>query len=334
MSVKSREIVLSVVIPRLLSEHADGIVSRGEVMAELSRAGVPDQPWVYANKAPNRRGYYDVSSFADERNGVSEIRAEVAEDKRTPDEVERDVEDRFAVLDRMASGLADGKFRAVFISGPPGVGKTWTAEKILNEAKDVTYEKITGYSRATGLYKLLYENREANQIVLLDDCDSIFSDETALNLLKAACDTTARRSLHWRSEKEFEDGFGEEIPKHFEYNGRIVFVTNLDFDSISQGGGRMAPHLSAMMSRSFYLDLNLSHREILTRVLAVAKKSAILASHNAKEKERIVSFVKEHAETLREVSLRVLVKLSQILTATKTDADFLRIAKATLLRRA
>lgn len=336
MSAKSRETILSEVMPRLRAEHADGVVSRPELVAECARVGLSQPPpWLVSTPVANRRGYYDVSAFFEDRPGVASLRAEVAEDTRTDAEVDSHIGEKFDVLDRMATGLAHGTFRALFVSGPPGIGKTWTAEVILEAAKarGMSYEKVSGYARATGLYRKLWENREANQIILIDDCDSVFADEVALNLLKAACDTTQRRTLAWRSETEFEDEMGEEIPRHFEYHGRIVFVTNLDFDAMARSGSRLAPHLAAMMSRSFYLDLNLSHREVLSRVVSVARKTEILGAHTAKEKEKIVSYVRDNAEKMREVSLRALIKLSQILSATKSDADFKRISDATLLRR-
>lgn len=332
--IKTRAAILREVVAVLRQSYPDGITPRGALLAETTRIGLSQPPPWLVTVSP-RRGWYDLSGFfADVDREVGAQDSAVVEDSRTDADVDRDVSSRFATLDRVASGVASGIFRALIISGPPGVGKTWTVEEIISKASGIEYEKVSGYSRATGLFRALWEHKDPNHVVVIDDCDSVFQDENALNLLKVACETgTSDRVLAWRAETDFEDEVGEDIPRKFVFEGRVVFVTNLDFDALSRAGGRLAVHLSALCSRSLYLDLNMSRREVLSRVLSVARTSKILAAHNEKEKEKIVSYVRERASQMREVSLRALVKLSQILTATKSEADFVRIADATLTRR-
>lgn len=331
--MRSRDVVFQKVIPRLRELHPDGIVPRTVLMAEIERAGLPFQPWLTSVTAG--RGKYDLSSYytlAADVHGGADQGEEV--DTRSDSDVDRDVTDRFSALERLSRGVADGKFRALVLSGPPGVGKSYGVERILSTQRGIIYERVTGYARATGLYKLLYEHRESDHVLLFDDCDSIFNDEVALNLLKSACDSTARRSLAWRSEKIFDsDVDGGDIPRHFEFHGRVVFVTNIDFEQRARIDTRLAPHLQAMISRAFYLDLQMTQRETLSRVLSVARDSEILKDHTVPDKSRIVSYVKDNAERMREISLRSLIKLSQIISQTRAHEDFLRLANATMLRR-
>ena len=118
-----------------------------------------------------------------------------------------------------------------------------------------TPEHIEGYVRATGLYKTLYKNRHAGNLVVLNGADSIFNDSTCLNLLKAACDSSDVRKLSWLSNAEMEDEDGESIPNNFVFNGSIIFITNIDFGVAVENGLKMSPPYEALMSRgiSFHL---------------------------------------------------------------------------------
>lgn len=357
--IKSRARVLAIVIPRLKAAYPKAVVPRGALVAELSRAGIPYQPWlaVAAKNADGsaNRGHYDLSEYysmaidAEGHQLDAPTPASVSSetDSRTDAEVDRYVNDKFSSLERMAQGVVSGIFRAVILSGPPGVGKSFAIENILAHAASqsgLDYERITTYSRATGLYKALYENRDTSDVILIDDCDSIFQDDISLSILKGACDSTAKRVIQWRSERDFEDELGEKIPRHFVYNGRIVFVTNLNFDAMSRTNGRLAPHLAAMMSRSFYVDLSLTPRETLARVLSVAAKSEVLKASTPHDRERICGYLIKNARVMREISIRSLILLQQIIQAekpadskpesvAKAEANFQRIANATLLRR-
>jgi hypothetical protein len=240
------------------------------------------------------------------------------------------VENRFAALDMMAQGVADGHYRALIVSGNPGIGKTYTLEKILKQAQEQrkikSFSPIHGFSRATGIFRLLYENRTPGKIVLFDDCDSVFSDEIGLNLFKAALDTTERRVVSWYSEKPFVDDDGTSLPKSFEYDGTVVFVTNKDFEK--EIGGKLKPHLEALLSRSYYLDLHMrSEKELFDRIEKVTRNSRLLADAGLPQScaDFLLQYVHENAKNLREVSLRTVVKLATIYKATSSNVDQFRI---------
>ena len=48
-----------------------------------------------------------------------------------------------------------------------------------------------------GLYAKLYEFSNSGNVVVFDDCDSVLLDDLALNILKAALDSGARRRIYW-----------------------------------------------------------------------------------------------------------------------------------------
>lgn len=254
-------------------------------------------------------------------------------------ELTNEIRGRFSALSRFAHAMVDGKVRSMIVSGNPGIGKTHTLEDIMDAAGhrgDILYRSIKGYVRATGLYKLMWDMRHENCVLLFDDADNIFQDEVALNLLKQACDSSKKRNLAWLSERSFKDEGGDEIPDSFEFKGSIIFITNLDFDRMSRGNLRLAPHFQALISRSFYLDLNLlSAREMMIRIEDVIKNSPILLEKglNAIQSDYIIAYMKENSLYLRDLSLRTAMKLGDIFNAAKNEDDFLNMARATCMKR-
>ena len=115
---------------------------------------------------------------------------------------------RFEILDEMAEAVSTSKVRAMIVSGPPGIGKSYGVERALekrsmfddiaNQARK--FEVVKGAMSPIGLYKKLYEHSAKGHVVCFDDCDAILYDDLALNLLKAALDTGKKRTLHWNTE--------------------------------------------------------------------------------------------------------------------------------------
>ena len=172
------------------------------------------------------------------------------------------INERFDILDVLAQSCIVGDSRALIVSGPPGLGKSFNIEKALKDW-DVGGDNliiIKGYVRPTGLFKMLYKYREAGNIIVMDDADSIFFDPISLNILKAVCDTTEQRNVSWLSEARLnDDETGEPIPRSFDFDGSVIFLTNYDFDSMIAKGHKLAPHLQALVSRSQYVDRSEEH---------------------------------------------------------------------------
>ena len=133
------------------------------------------------------------------------VNPETAEVTENEEQAIERIAARFSILDEMADAVATSKVRAMIVSGPPGIGKSYGVEKALekqNMFEDIAgrsrrFEMVKGAMSAIGLYKKLYEHSAKGHVVCFDDCDAILYDDLALNLLKAALDTTPRRTLHW-----------------------------------------------------------------------------------------------------------------------------------------
>ncbi len=252
--------------------------------------------------------------------------------QETDAEIAERLKDRFDAMDAMAMATFEGHNKTLIISGPAGVGKSHTVNQIMEQMegkKLCTFVK--GYVRPTGLYKMLYENRHEDCVLVFDDADSVFLDDVSLNLLKAACDMTRIRRLSWLSETKMEDEDGERLPRSFEFEGSIIFITNYDFDALIDKGNKLAPHFQALISRSHYLDVGIkTKRDYIVRlrqVVAGGMLDNMMIGEN--EKTELMKFVTDNQDSLRELSLRMLLKLVGLMSM---GGDWKKMARATCMK--
>lgn len=260
---------------------------------------------------------------------MANIKVTYTETKETDAQIEAKLAERFEILDILAESCTVGNTRALIVSGPAGLGKSYTIEQRLREwdPNEVNHTIIKGYVRATGLVKLLYAYREEGQVLVFDDADAIFFDDVSLNLLKAVCDTTERRRVSWLSEgKLIDEDTAEIVPRSFDFNGTIIFITNYDFDAMIERGHKLAPHLEALVSRAHYIDLAMkTRRDYLIRIRQVIKQG-LLSYLNMNEQLDVINFIEANHSTLRELSLRVAIKIGNL---RKTNNQWEKLAKIT-----
>lgn len=232
---------------------------------------------------------------------------------------------RYDAMERMTHRLVRGKVPSLIISGPPGLGKSWTVNNALKkqfpegemqvdqetgaETGVRNYDRVSGSISAVGLYQALYHCRERGSVLVLDDVDDVFRDETALNLLKGALDSSKVRTISWRKEARWMEENG--IPDRFDFAGSVVFLTNIDFEALIQSGKRDAEHFKALIDRSMYLCLTLrTRRDFMIRIRQVSEgEDGMLASEyglTAEEADEVLDFVTEHQSRFYNLSLRLV----------------------------
>jgi hypothetical protein len=230
---------------------------------------------------------------------------------------------KFQILDGMTLASIEGHVRAMIVTGPPGVGKSYGVEKViesiatmalmdLHEGASPTgklgVEKVASAS-ILGLYQLLWEYHKAGSVLVLDDSDSVLNDEAGINMLKAATDSGKTRRLTWRTESRVLEERG--IPDEFEFKGSIIFITNLDFE---KARGKIGEHLKAIVSRCHYLDMGIhnSHEKFLRCKQIV--RDGMLTSYNFEDwqTQEILDYIESNQKTLRELSLRMVKKIADL----------------------
>jgi len=260
-----------------------------------------------------------VGQYIIHRDELKKDKAPISKEKKETDSeaIER-IANRFAILDEMAEAVATSKVRAMIVSGPPGIGKSYGVEKALEKQNMFTdiagdkrkFEMVKGAMSAIGLYKKLYEFKDPGCVCCFDDCDAILYDDLALNLLKAALDTTPKRMLHWNTESRTLQAEG--MPNHFEFNGGVIFITNVKFDNVKSK--KLQDHLAALQSRCHYLDLTIdSMRDRMLRIRQICG-IGMLDKYKMPEglQEELIQFIYNHKHKLREISLRMVLKIADL----------------------
>ena len=258
------------------------------------------------------------------------------ESTETDEQIVERLRERFDILNDMTQMSIDGVVRGMVVTGPPGVGKSFGVEQVLE--KNSMFDKLAGKklrfgiekgaASAIGLYKLLYNYADSGNVLVLDDCDTVLYDETSLNLLKAALDSSKKRRLSWNTDSSLLRREG--IPDSFEFRGSVIFITNLRFDKIR---GKIKDHLDAIMSRCHYLDLTMdTMREKMLRVKQIVGDGMLEEYKFTKaEQDEIVDFMITNQGRLREVSLRMCTKIADL---RKSQSDrWERMAEVTCMLR-
>lgn len=239
--------------------------------------------------------------------------------QESDEEVIERIRQRFEILDEMATAATTGDIRAMIVSGPPGVGKSFGVERIVEKAclfdmvsgKRLRAEVVKGSATAIGLYTTLYKYSDSNCVLVFDDCDSILLDDVCLNLLKGALDSGKKRKISWLSDSNMLRREG--VPDTFNFNGSVIFITNLKFDQMKSQ--KLRDHLDALQSRCHYLDLTLdTMRDKVLRIKQIAKDGELFAEYDFDQvvQDEIIAFLEENKNKMREMSLRMAIKVADL----------------------
>jgi hypothetical protein len=257
----------------------------------------------------------------------------------TDEQIMDRLRERFTILDDMTRAVKKGDVRAMIVTGPPGVGKSFGVEKVLakhdvfanvaQNEKLKKYEVVKGAMSAIGLYKKLYEFSAKKNILVFDDCDSVLLDELSLNILKAALDSSKKRTIHWNTDSRLLRSEG--VPNQFEFQGGAIFITNIKFENVRSK--KLKDHLEALESRCHYLDLTIdTEREKMLRIKQVVQECGMLDDYEFSDLDRmlLLDFIDDNKKKLRELSLRMVLKLADL---KKAMPNWQAVAEVTCMRR-
>ena len=255
----------------------------------------------------------------------------------TDEDIIERLKSRFEILKQMTVAVKAGDVRAMIVSGPPGVGKSFGVEEVLSKDdlfdaiadRDPKYEIVKGSLSALGLYAKLYEFSGERNVIVFDDADNIFYDQLSLNLLKAALDTNAKRYISWNSDSRMLRMEG--IPDRFEFKGSIIFITNIKFAHVRSK--TLKEHLSALESRCHYIDLEMdTSREKMLRIKQIVG-DGMLDKYNFADDTvaEIVAFIDENRAKMRELSLRMVLKIADLRKS--FPSNWVAMANTTCIKR-
>lgn len=234
-------------------------------------------------------------------------------------------EELFDDLARLVKIICKGSRPALIVHGGPGTGKTKTildtvAEYGLSKGRD--YVVVKGKAAPLALYSTLFMNSE--KLIIFDDTDSVWGNTDAVNILKAALDSSPVRNVSWVSsvtqnttrmtpeeKADFEQSVFTaldedpaakvKLPSDFDFKGKIIFISNLPKSDLD----------SAVINRSLSIDMSLSSEQVFERIeLIMDKLSAPNSMDLTKEtKVEVLDFLKEQSSSgkMKYVSIRTFV---------------------------
>ena len=274
----------------------------------------------------NVNGIEDLE-FTSESVPLGEFVAPVAKAPvETDEEVMTRIGERFDILDQMTKATIAGDVRAMIVVGPPGVGKSYGVEKQLEHSglfdqlsgRKIKYEVIKGAMTPIGLYCTLYKHSDKNNVLVFDDCDSVFQDDLSLNILKAALDSGKKRRIYWNSDSAMLRREG--VPDMFDFKGACIFITNLQFQNLKSK--KLQDHLEALQSRCHFLDLTLNTmRDRFLRIKQIYRKGELFADYDFTQEQgdMVIEFMEQNQTRLREMSLRMALKIADLTRVSDTN---------------
>lgn len=319
-----------------------GYVTVAGGTVQPSNAGIPDRS--IRIKCASTESYIivsgDVPATPAGEKSLEQIKVSDAVVAHESDEeiIER-LRGRFEVLKDMTKAVKEGTVRAMIVTGPPGVGKSFGVEEVLSRDdlfntlgnRRPKYEVVKGAMSAVGLYAKLYKYSEKGNVIVFDDCDSVLLDDLSLNILKAALDSSKKRTISWNTDSRVLRSEG--VPDKFEFKAGAIFITNIKFENVRSK--KLQDHLEALESRCHYLDLTIdTDREKLLRIRQVVAECGMLDDYEFTdlEKEVLIDFIDEKKGRLRELSLRMVLKLADLKKS--MPANWRSVAEVTCMRRA
>jgi hypothetical protein len=215
----------------------------------------------------------------------------------------RDPKVMFNNLERLTKMVGRGIQPSLVITGGAGLGQTYLVKKTLTdmgleEAKQFVHFK--GRATAAGLFVTIYEN--SDKIIVLDDCDSVFKDVDAVNLLKAALDSYDTRKLSYISTKPLKDTYGDPVPRHFEFTGKIIFISNISQSKLDD----------AIKSRSFVADISMNTKQMFQRIDDLKDQIETKIPNEVKDKALEIMKGLEKKYDGVEINLRSFIKACRI----------------------
>jgi hypothetical protein len=143
-------------------------------------------------------------------------------------------------------------------------------------------------------------------VIVFDDCDAVLKDPIALNILKSALDSYGKRIISWNADMRDDD-----LPRSFNFEGRVIFISNMEQDRIDQ----------AIRSRSMMIDLSMTKDQKIDRMEFIAKSEEFLPEYDAKSKADALSLIREIKDECKEISLRTLISVTKVRATNKDWKD-------------
>ncbi len=242
------------------------------------------------------------------------------------------------IIERLSSINQEDVYKNHYIYSPPGLGKTFSIKKHLDESK-TNYIQVSGnismfaFGIQLAVIDYMNVNRE-NIIVFVDDCDVVFSTEQSLNQMKILLDKDSR-TFNYEKSLQTQWGNLSDIQKQailahqnddklgFSVDCSLmafVFTSNFklpndDMVKIAreknQGKSLLMAHRNAIRSRCKVADFDLEPSAHWGWIADVVLHTECISDDKMTKDEKIImlNFLWDNWNELNERSIRLIEKM-------------------------
>lgn len=175
------------------------------------------------------------------------------------------------------------------IEGSAGTGKTMAIKEVLKGSKCLFQ---TSHSTPLALYNELHLHR--NEMVILEDLDSLLSSDRAVSMLKALCETTKVKTLNYLTTSQLL-----KAPTSFETASSVLISCN-KLQSKDK-------NVEALLSRGLYITFEPSRKELLAKMEQILPLIDTVNLESS-QRQKVLGFIKKNAPYASSLNLRHLCR--------------------------
>lgn len=201
--------------------------------------------------------------------------------------------EEFNILKRLIKiTINTDEYNSLIVYGSGGLGKS---SLILNEAKkhlqsnEFTY--YNGHITPLSLYRVLYDNRD-KKLLILDDIEAIFKNDTSLSILKSALWGEIKRTIQYNTSQNIN------LPDNFDFNANLIILINRLPNKNES--------LNALISRCLVYELKMSYDAKISVINQIIKIRNDLSN---KQRDKVINIINDHTNITTELNFRLLRKL-------------------------
>lgn len=169
------------------------------------------------------------------------------------------IEKRRAIMENAVSSVSKGFTSALFVWGPPGLGKSHLLTVMLDGIAGPGWRHHTAHSTPKALFMSLCE--EPNAIHLYEDCEKLLKTDLSASILRAACGAPNERE-RWITYETANERL------RVKFTGGIVIATNSNLS-------RVNGPLQGVASRFRPIKWDMTLEERIASIYQIAERACV-----------------------------------------------------------
>lgn len=244
-------------------------------------------------------------------------------DRESEKMLEPNLEPFYGNLKNYVRMVTQGYSNLLLLDARGGLGKTHNVLETLSDecvGSELSFVHQKGFTTPIELYKSLYEAREDDTILFLDDMSGVTGNQKAIDMLKAATDTQGEENwVEYRTSRDIENPTNPDLTlgNQFCFRGRIIMSFNDTPDN---------RHFAALRDRGTDYKLSFTHPERIELIKEMAKLEDF-SKLSQSEQIEIAYWIETVTDSSFEVTLRTFSEVCEMKRfSDDTGADWKKMA--------